>query len=352
MNDAYDDAVARPYDAAYRDPFDEPFDQPYISPYSAAHPETYGEQHEDASGAPAAAVPAAPSAEAYTQPLQALDMTVQLDRPVPAGAAAAVAPAAPSAEAYTQPLQALDMTVQLDRPARPGAGPGRAGDTDATALIPASPPRPVAHTAPGPAGPGAQEPSDGPVFVDESGRRSKKLRRLGWVLAAACAVYAVTLVVAVIGGNSSAPWLLIPGPAGEEKADTTQVVPATSASPGAGDTPGDTPGAPAPTDSTGAVIPRPSGPASPDGIPAGPADPRSSAAPETGPSADTGRPADPGTDEQPTPVRPTSGGPSQPPVPTPEPGDSTDPPTTPTDEPTEPPVGESDGQQMAAEGAQ
>ena len=30
--------------------------------------------------------------------------------------------------------------------------------------------------------------SDGPVFVDESGRRSKKFRRLGWVLAIACAV--------------------------------------------------------------------------------------------------------------------------------------------------------------------
>ncbi|MFF9867783.1 hypothetical protein ACF1G0_20545 [Streptomyces sp. NPDC013953] len=340
MNDAYDDAVARPGDAAYRDPFDEPFDQPYISPYSETYPETHGVPREDASGGPDAGSPAVPSAvssaDAYTQPLQALDLTVQLDRPVPAGAAAVAG------------TQALDLTVQLDRPLRPGAVPG----PDATALIPASVPGPAPHTSPGPAGPAPQEPSDGPVFVDESGRRSKKLRRLGWVLAAACAVYAVTLVVAVIGGNSSAPWLLIPGPAGEEKADTTQVVPATSASPGAGDTTGDTPGAPAPTDSTGAVIPRPSGPASSDGIPAGPADPRSSASPATGPSADTGRPAEPGTGEQPTPVRPTSGGPSQPPVPTPEPGDPTDPPTTPTDEPTEPPVGESDGQQMAAEGAQ
>ncbi|MFS0696251.1 hypothetical protein [Streptomyces nitrosporeus] len=51
--------------------------------------------------------------------------------------------------------------------------------------------------------------SDNPVFVDESGRRGKTYRRLGWFLAAVCAVYAVTLVVAVLGGNSSAPWLPI-----------------------------------------------------------------------------------------------------------------------------------------------
>lgn len=72
-----------------------------------------------------------------------------------------------------------------------------------------------------PVEPGTPENSDGPVFVDESGRRSKTYRRLGWVLATICAIYAVTLVVAVLGGNSTAPWLPISGqedkqPAGVE----------------------------------------------------------------------------------------------------------------------------------------
>ncbi|MFD5350159.1 hypothetical protein ACFWJY_42050, partial [Streptomyces anulatus] len=58
-----------------------------------------------------------------------------------------------------------------------------------------------------PGEPAPPDGSDGPVFVDESGRRSKTYRRLGWVLASACVAYAVTLVLAVLGGNSSAPWL-------------------------------------------------------------------------------------------------------------------------------------------------
>ncbi|MER5552765.1 hypothetical protein ABT001_13960 [Streptomyces sp. NPDC002793] len=62
-----------------------------------------------------------------------------------------------------------------------------------------------------PTRPGPPDPSDGPVFVDESGRRSKTYRRAGWVLATICAVYAVTLVVSVLGGNSSAPWLPLSG---------------------------------------------------------------------------------------------------------------------------------------------
>ncbi|MGC4946557.1 hypothetical protein ACLQ2N_10225 [Streptomyces sp. DT224] len=55
--------------------------------------------------------------------------------------------------------------------------------------------------------PSAPDDSDGPVFVDESGRRGKTLRRFGWLLAAVFVCYAVTLVVAVLGGNSSAPFL-------------------------------------------------------------------------------------------------------------------------------------------------
>lgn len=74
-----------------------------------------------------------------------------------------------------------------------------------------------------PAPPG---PSDGPVFVDESGRRSKTYRRLGWVVASLCAAYAVTLVFAVLGGNSTAPWLPLSGPQEEAKAEEAEVLPA------------------------------------------------------------------------------------------------------------------------------
>ncbi|MGW0781083.1 hypothetical protein [Streptomyces sp. NPDC002913] len=78
-----------------------------------------------------------------------------------------------------------------------------------------------------PVEPNLPDPSDGPVFVDESGRRSKTYRRVGWVLAAICAVYAVTLVVALLGGNSSAPWLPLSGQE-EKHADEVEVRPAPS----------------------------------------------------------------------------------------------------------------------------
>lgn len=68
--------------------------------------------------------------------------------------------------------------------------------------------------------------SDGPVFVDESGRRSKTLRRLGWVLATGCAAYAVTLVLAVLGGNASAPRLPVSGPEEKARAEQVEDVPA------------------------------------------------------------------------------------------------------------------------------
>ncbi|MFW3459981.1 hypothetical protein ACN24K_03460 [Streptomyces microflavus] len=70
--------------------------------------------------------------------------------------------------------------------------------------------------------------SDGPVFVDESGRRSKTYRRLGWVVAALCAAYAVTLVFAVLGGNSTAPWLPLSGQKEEANAEEAEVRPAPS----------------------------------------------------------------------------------------------------------------------------
>ncbi|GHH32043.1 hypothetical protein [Streptomyces candidus] len=70
------------------------------------------------------------------------------------------------------------------------------------------------------------EGGDGPVFVDESGRRGKKFRRLGWVLGAVCACYAAMLVASLIGGSSIAPGLFLPGvPTAEEKADKVKSEP-------------------------------------------------------------------------------------------------------------------------------
>ncbi len=84
----------------------------------------------------------------------------------------------------------------------------------------------------GKAGP---EASDGPVFVDSSGRRSRLYRRLGILVGIACAVYAVVIVSTLLSGNSDAPWLPVPGqeegkPAGQ--VDTTPL-PSESAQPSA-----------------------------------------------------------------------------------------------------------------------
>ncbi|MER6116691.1 hypothetical protein [Streptomyces sp. NPDC001743] len=88
--------------------------------------------------------------------------------------------------------------------------------------------------------PGVPEGSDGPVFVDESGRRSKTLRRLGWVLAALFVGYAVTLVIALLGGNSSAPFLPLSGQEGHQKAEEVQTPATPVASPDAQVSPGAT----------------------------------------------------------------------------------------------------------------
>ncbi|MFD3586451.1 hypothetical protein [Streptomyces sp. NPDC058683] len=58
---------------------------------------------------------------------------------------------------------------------------------------------------------GAAEVSDAPVFVDASGRRSRRFRRIGMAVGLACAVYAVVIVVTLLSGSSDAPWLPVPG---------------------------------------------------------------------------------------------------------------------------------------------
>ncbi|MFI6357551.1 hypothetical protein ACIBJF_34085 [Streptomyces sp. NPDC050743] len=56
----------------------------------------------------------------------------------------------------------------------------------------------------------AADDSDGPVFVDASGRRSRRFRRLGVAVGLACAAYPVVILVTLLSGNSSAPWLPVP----------------------------------------------------------------------------------------------------------------------------------------------
>ncbi|MFF9360566.1 hypothetical protein [Streptomyces griseoluteus] len=59
-------------------------------------------------------------------------------------------------------------------------------------------------------GPESADASDRPVFVDESGRRSRTFRRLGLLVAGLCAGYAVVIGVTLLSGSSDAPWLPVP----------------------------------------------------------------------------------------------------------------------------------------------
>ncbi|MFJ5302118.1 hypothetical protein [Streptomyces sp. NPDC088350] len=78
--------------------------------------------------------------------------------------------------------------------------------------------------------------SDGPVFVDESGRRSRRYRRIGMAVGIACAAYAVVIVVTLLSGSSDAPWLPVPGQKNEPPAGKvdTKPLPAESGRPSAG----------------------------------------------------------------------------------------------------------------------
>ena len=106
--------------------------------------------------------------------------------------------------------------------------------------------------------PSTKEASDGPVFVDETGRRSRRYRRIGMAVGMACAVYAVVILATLMSGNSSAPWLPELGqeqddkPAGKveipplpaDSADPSgAVVPSPGVTPSAGGTVSNAPGA-------------------------------------------------------------------------------------------------------------
>jgi len=115
---------------------------------------------------------------------------------------------------------------------------------------------------------------DGPVFVDETGRRSRRYRRIGIAVGIACAVYAVVIVGTLLSGNSDAPWLPVPGqqdeqPAGQvdtsplpaesvQPSDSAGVTPTPEASVSAGVTPSQGSTAVTPGASSSAANPGPS----------------------------------------------------------------------------------------------
>ncbi|MGW4022996.1 hypothetical protein [Streptomyces sp. NPDC005009] len=98
---------------------------------------------------------------------------------------------------------------------------------------------------------GGQDAAGGPVFVDESGRRSRLYRRIGLAVGLACAGYAVVMVATLLSGNSDAPWMPVPGqedkPAGQ--VETTPQPTGTDTTPGSGTSlaPGGTPTTGTPT---------------------------------------------------------------------------------------------------------
>ncbi|MFF9115318.1 hypothetical protein ACF09Y_06785 [Streptomyces massasporeus] len=167
--------------------------------------------------------------------------------------------------------------------------------------------------------PGA-EAADRPVFVDESGRRSRRYRRIGMAVALACGVYAVVIVATLLSGNSNAPWLPVPTKDDNPPAGRVDSPPLTaeSAPPGeAGDTGVTAPGsAPA---TGGATAPAPGPSAAAPGATAGPDRPGTSAKPSPTATART-TPAPGGKATDPAPTKPA------------------DPPSTPATDPT--PTGE------------
>ncbi|MDQ0581353.1 translation initiation factor IF-2 [Streptomyces rishiriensis] len=171
---------------------------------------------------------------------------------------------------------------------------------------------------------GSEAASDVPVFVDESGRRSRTFRRIGIVVGTACGAYAVVIVAALLSGNAGAPWLPVPVPGQADDKPAAGKVDGTSApDESAGSRPG-VPGGGIPGGSgatataSGAMSGKPG--ASPAPGASGSAAPSSGASPAARPSASgTARPS-----TGPTATASSAPGPSSPVVAPPPP--STPPP--------------------------
>ncbi|MFF4971840.1 hypothetical protein [Streptomyces sp. NPDC001083] len=164
-------------------------------------------------------------------------------------------------------------------------------------------------------GPVGADGSDAPVFVDASGRRSRRFRRLGILVGVACAVYAVVIVATLLSGNSEAPWLPVPGqeddpPAGQVH---TSPLPTDSVKPSgaSGGAPVASTAAGGGTGPTSDVAPTraASGRATPSGTPAQskpPASPSSKPEPSAGGTKDPVVPPSPPASSPPAPTLSTS----------------------------------------------
>ncbi|WP_413757618.1 hypothetical protein [Streptomyces sp. MMBL 11-3] len=134
-------------------------------------------------------------------------------------------------------------------------------------------------------GNGSNGPADGPVFVDNSGRRARLLRRIGLLLGAVCIGYAVVLGMAFMGwGTSLTPSSLLPFGAGGPEGGPDG---GRNAGPGGGLQPQ---GGTGTGTGTGSPPARPTG-APPSGAPAAPSAPSASASAPS-PSASTSAAAD------------------------------------------------------------
>ncbi|WP_055535123.1 hypothetical protein [Streptomyces graminilatus] len=177
---------------------------------------------------------------------------------------------------------------------------------------------------------------DGPVFVDETGRRSRRYRRIGMVVGISCAVYAVVIVATLLSGNSDAPWLPVPGQQDEQPAGKvdTSPLPAESARPS------DPPAGVVPI--PGASVRAPGVAPTLGGVPVKPGASPSTKKPDPSvgprPSAGFGQPvpevSTPGPDPDPEPSVPVSSPPEPSPSETVVPS---------PDDPSPTPVGEGDG---------
>ncbi|MCZ4515241.1 hypothetical protein O3Q52_45440 [Streptomyces sp. ActVer] len=171
--------------------------------------------------------------------------------------------------------------------------------------------------------PSTKEASDGPVFVDETGRRSRRYRRIGMAVGMACAVYAVVILTTLMSGNSSAPWLPELGQEQDDKpAGKVEIppLPADSAGPS-----GEVNPSPGVTPSAGGTVSNSPGAGTSTGPSASPTGTGKSADPK--PSATNTKPA--------TSPKPSNTGPSNPPPSSPDP----EPSVTESSDPSNPPVG-------------
>ncbi|WP_211826225.1 hypothetical protein [Streptomyces alfalfae] len=194
--------------------------------------------------------------------------------------------------------------------------------------------RHLADLVPDPVGGAA----DGPVFVDATGRRGRRYRRIGMFVGLLCAVYAVAIVATLLSGNSSAPWVPIQAP--EDGRPASKV---------------DTPGRPADAPAPSASLATSPSPAATDGVGAapGPADPKApgparggegAGTPGTVPGSD---PADGGSEPDPGPG--SFGGDAPGPDPSGDGGGVADP-TDPAEQPPDPPTSAEPGGTAGADG--